>query len=82
MFFQVLFQVAEEAVQIVSIVAEIVVPVSHDQQVEWPVSVYESIDKLHGHAGINVIIYISSDEQQLACQVASLQGGYLLLIIR
>ena len=72
MFFQVLFEVAEEAVQIVSIVAEIVVPVSHDQQVEWPVSVYESVDKLHCHAGINVVICISSDKQQLAGQVAGL----------
>jgi hypothetical protein len=82
MFYQVLFQVAKEAVQIVCIVAEIMVPVGHDQHVEWSVSVYESVGKLHSHAGINVVICISSDKQQLACQVAGLQGCYLLLIIR
>jgi hypothetical protein len=50
-------------VQEVSVVAEIVIPVCHDQQVEWPVGIYESIDELHGHAGINVIIRIPGDKQ-------------------
>jgi hypothetical protein len=68
--------------QIISVIAEIVVPVCHDQQVEWPVSVYESIDQLHGQARVNVIICIPGDEQQLAGQVSCLSGGYLLCIIR
>ena len=63
---QILLQIPEQPVQIVWIIAQIVVPVRHNKQIEGPVGIDEGINKLHGHAGIDIVIYITCNKQQLS----------------
>ena len=62
---QILLQVPEQPVQIVWLVAQVVVQVGHNKQIEGFVGIDEGIDKLHGHAGIDIVIYIPCNKQQL-----------------
>jgi len=43
-----------------------VVPVRHNKQIEGPVGIDESLNKLHGHAGIDIVVNIACNKQQLS----------------
>ena len=62
---QILLQVPEQPVQIIWLIAKVVVQIGHNKQIEGFVGIDEGIDKLHSHAGIDIVIYIPCNKQQL-----------------